>query len=509
MGLASGWITVGLGTALFGLTAWTASCSDPVHIELPTSTAPTGQGGQTSTGTGGSTASGGGTATTCESNTDCAAPTAVCDTVKSVCVECLVVADCQHQPGTVCSQGACACPTAGESWCEPDVCVDLETSPDHCGQCGHPCFGACAGGACVDEWEPTATENAPIPRFLHTAVWTDSVMIVWGGATDSGMANNTNTGAMYDPAAYEWVSTSVVNVPSPRRDHTAVWTGSEMIVWGGRHASGNGALATGGRFDPATNTWQTMAITDAPAARYQHTSVWTGSEMIVWGGVDSTGAPLKSGASYDPANDSWTTLNQPGTSLVERTAHSALWNGSLMLAYGGRYQNAGWVYLPDTGPNNYPGGLQYNPSTSIWSTLQPSGQPDPRGFHTAVMLGSDMVVWGGYNGTAPLDTGARYDTTGLTWSATNPPQPEARYDHTAVVLETTPEKMVIWGGMGAGGELDSGGIYELSANTWEPTATALTARTNHTAVSTGTAMIVWGGQVAGTALGDGGVFTPQ
>lgn len=507
MAMALGWKTLGVGVALTGVAVWSASCADPLHIEPPTSV-PTGAGGQATGTGGGTTGTGGGAPTTCQSNSDCPAPTSVCDTAKHVCVECLVIGDCEHLPGTVCSLGACVCPTSGESWCEPGVCVDLETSPTHCGQCDHPCFGSCSAGACVDEWEPTAAEGAPTPRFLHTATWTDSVMVVWGGATATGLANNTSTGGMYDPATFEWEATSQVNAPSQRRDHSAVWTGSEMLVWGGRHASTHGALDTGGRFNPTTNTWQPIATTGAPLARYQHTAVWTGTDMIVWGGVDSAGLPHKTGASYDPATDTWTTLNQPGPTLRERTGHTALWNGSLMLVYGGRYTPTGWIYLPDV-LNSYPGGLQYNPGTEIWSNLQPSGQPDARGFHTAVILGTDMVVWGGLDVGGPLDTGARYDTTGLTWSATNSPQPEARHGHTAVVLESTPPVMVVWGGMGASAELDSGGIYELSANTWEPTATALSARTDHTAVSTGTTMIVWGGLQGSTPLGDGGVFAPQ
>ena len=30
-----------------------------------------------------------------------------------------------------------------------------------------------------------------------------------------------------------WTDTSTTNAPAPRTSHTAVWTGSEMIVWGG------------------------------------------------------------------------------------------------------------------------------------------------------------------------------------------------------------------------------------------------------------------------------------
>src|SRR4029079_11787887 len=30
-----------------------------------------------------------------------------------------------------------------------------------------------------------------------------------------------------------WTTMSTINAPAPRASHTAVWTGSEMIVWGG------------------------------------------------------------------------------------------------------------------------------------------------------------------------------------------------------------------------------------------------------------------------------------
>ena len=34
---------------------------------------------------------------------------------------------------------------------------------------------------CIDNWTTTSTTNAPSPRSSHTAVWTGSEMIVWGG----------------------------------------------------------------------------------------------------------------------------------------------------------------------------------------------------------------------------------------------------------------------------------------------------------------------------------------
>ena len=55
-------------------------------------------------------------------------------------------------------------------------------------------------------------------------------MIVWGGIDESGYSNS---GGRYNPTADNWTATSTTNVPGARFFHTAVWTGSEMIVWGG------------------------------------------------------------------------------------------------------------------------------------------------------------------------------------------------------------------------------------------------------------------------------------
>jgi hypothetical protein len=114
-------------------------------------------------------------------------------------------------------------------------------------------------------------------------VWTGFEMIVWGGFNISGL----NTGGRYNPSTDSWTATSTANAPIGRGAPTAVWTGFEMIVWGG-----NGGCAfymcvanTGGRYNPTTDSWTDTSITNAPSARANHTAVWTGSEMIVWGGA--------------------------------------------------------------------------------------------------------------------------------------------------------------------------------------------------------------------------------
>jgi hypothetical protein len=76
------------------------------------------------------------------------------------------------------------------------------------------------------------------------------------------------------------------HAPQGRNDHTAVWTGTEVIVWGGY---GNAFLNSGGRYDPLTDTWTATRDIGAPEPRYSHTAVWTGTEMIVWGGYNYQG----------------------------------------------------------------------------------------------------------------------------------------------------------------------------------------------------------------------------
>src|SRR5437588_702578 len=120
-------------------------------------------------------------------------------------------------------------------------------------------------GLCTDDtWTATSLTNAPTARYGHTAVWTGSEMIVWGGASIGGYLN---TGGRYNPSTDSWTATTTTNAPDPRYQHTAVWTGSEMIVWGGVFCFPCIYFNTGGRYNPGTNSRTATTITNAPAAR--------------------------------------------------------------------------------------------------------------------------------------------------------------------------------------------------------------------------------------------------
>ena len=58
-------------------------------------------------------------------------------------------------------------------------------------------------------------------------------MIVWGGTGDFSFRRFEHAVAGTIQANNSWTATNTYNTPEPRSSHTAVWTGSEMIVWGG------------------------------------------------------------------------------------------------------------------------------------------------------------------------------------------------------------------------------------------------------------------------------------
>ena len=345
----------------------------------------------------------------------------------------------------------------------------------------------------TDTWKTISLINAPSPRANHTAVWTGTDMVIWGGYYgDPSNGVLLNTGGRYSPVSDAWKATTTTNAPTARLYHTAVWTGTEMLIWGGQDSTSE--ANTGGRYDPNTDSWKTMTTTNAPAGRYQHSVVWTGSVMIVWGGRSSSGY-FNSGARYNPSTDKWTSIsgtNAPGV----RFGQSGIWTGSVMIVWGG------WngTYLSD--------GAKYNPSADSWTAISTTNTPPARYSHTAVWTGNQMVVWGGDGSGGQLNSGGRYNPSTNAWSTVSLTNaPSSRDTNTTI---WTGSQMIVFGG-GYEETLANGGKYDPVADTWTPVRTTNTpdGRSGHTAVWTGSEMIVWGGVLSSTfETNTGGRYDP-
>ncbi len=297
----------------------------------------------------------------------------------------------------------------------------------------------------TDAWRRITKVGAPIPRGELTAVWTGTQMVVWGG-------DRTNTGGRYDPATDTWQPTSLLNAPSARTRHSAVWTGTRMIVWGGTQLFPTVPLGDGASYDPVTDTWTAISSVGAPSPRESHTAVWTGTEMIVWGGRGATA--LGTGARYNPANDTWTALPTAGAPAA-RAYHTAVWTGTEMIVFGGQDQFN--LTLQTGGRWSAAAG---------WSATTLTGAPGTRWYHTAVWTGDRMLVWGG-----AWNDGYFYDPAMNQWSpsisTTN--APSTRNRQTGV---WTGDRLIVFGGeVNTTTPTFTGGRYHRASNTWTPTST--------------------------------------
>ena len=382
--------------------------------------------------------------------------------------------------------------------CTETVCIPAsgELSHEPIPNCGSG--GSGGGGAMIVEpgWQPLNDERAPKPRYLHSAVWTGEKMIVWGGRID-GTPNVSSAGGAYDPVTDSWTTIESDGAPSPRHSHTAVWTGTHMLIWGG---FGLTELETdGGRYDPATNSWSAMTDTDAPTGRTGHSAVWTGESMMVWGGIAGISA-IQNGGIYNPDSDTWTPIDTTAT-LSKRFNHAAAWDGSRMLVWGGA-DTFDWLGT---------GGF-YDPEQELWSGITETDAPSFRESSSSIWTGSELLIWGGWNGGTYFNDGALLDPAAEpgSWRAMSddgPPSVRAR--HASVWAGS---ELVIWGGCtGAelcGEVLNDGGrwLESNSGGSWSPVPADedVPGRYGHTLVWTGEQIILFGGRAATSLTYAGG-----
>jgi N-acetylneuraminic acid mutarotase len=252
-------------------------------------------------------------------------------------------------------------------------------------------------------------KGAPSFRGGATSVWTGAGMVVWGGMAIEPTQNvEYSDGALYDPATDSW--TPMSQPPGSKaayQENTAVWTGSQMLVWGGLQgtAFSPGSLA----YYPKDDTWTTLPTDGQPSGRGGHVAVWTGTEMIVWGGAGfgvgafDTAHPFADGGAYNPATHTWRSISAPNTGLF---GAASAWTGTEMLVWGGydEYSCGGAEDCPGSDL-----GYRYNPTTDQWQYITTKNAPSPRIGMGAVWTGKSLVILGG-------DEAGIVATDGAEWS---------------------------------------------------------------------------------------------
>jgi hypothetical protein len=213
---------------------------------------------------------------------------------------------------------------------------------------------------------------------------------------------------------------------SPRTEAAAVvWTGRLLFVWGGATGPDAGALlGDGAVWDSSADRWRTLPR--APlSARTRTSAVWTGRQVIVWGGLDQVGSSgshaAADGAAWDPATNLWTPL--PAAPLGGRAEAIATWTGDRVILLGGR----GAVRTDAV--REFTDGASFDPTAGTWRMLPDAVSPAGHGIEwaTAVMTDHDLLAWSLWAAHAQTDPGIRtasgggelyrYDPAADRWSA--------------------------------------------------------------------------------------------
>ena len=291
---------------------------------------------------------------------------------------------------------------------------------------GYPTSGpATAQALGHDRW--TVIAPSPIEaRSQPAAVWTGSQMLVWGGV--SGQQQDLHgDGAAYD-AVHDFWQRLPDSPLSPRSGMAAVWTGTRMFVWGGYDRLGGGqshVAGDGAMYDPATGRWTRIASSPL-SPRAGATAVWAAGRVVVLGGrpavLTDTDRAFLDAAAYDPVTDRWTALPAlplpAGQTPANPTAVAA---GDAVYAWlpWSRVEHHGNTVTGRTGMHMY----RLDPGATHWTEItQPEDHAadvvnDPQWTGRELLLPAAGTYRGPFSGPPPSGLrGRRYDPATGQWT---------------------------------------------------------------------------------------------
>ena len=331
-----------------------------------------------------------------------------------------------------------------------------------------------------------ALPEAPIEgRIASGAVWTGREMIIWGGVSRQDTVTPVAEGAAYDPATDAWRTIA----PAPPGvlgvvGTAAAWTGRIAVFWAGNSPDGP---AAGAAYDPVADSWQRLP--DGPLGpREGYTSVWTGTELLIVGGAagDTFASPFA--AAVDPDTGTWRLLDALNE-LPGLAAHGAVWDGSEVFLAGLRY------LCPEEGSGcdeSRPTFLAYDPADDavreIDLTLAPV-DPEDRGLLEPIAWAGGAVVFSSLDD--PSAGLVSYDPARDDWTAGSA-APCAAGDSTYSQAAWLEDRFVLTCGE------DQLQVYETSTDTWQVIdagASPMSSRVGSAIAWTGTDLIVWSGTV--------------
>lgn len=270
---------------------------------------------------------------------------------------------------------------------------------------GYTGSGAAPGAAIYDpesgRWRTVSSPPGDVRSAL--AVWTGSVVLALG-----------NEGHLYayDPAADTWQERARSPLEQTGNAVTSiVWTGEVLLglaKFGGDESVGPQVPVS---YDPETDEWATHDDHAAEVASFGEV-MWTGEELLVAGSSPGSGrhVPALELRSYSPA-DGWQDLPTPPLVNPDRRwLGYAVWTGTELVVGGGVTTSDEADALNDDlvrenrspteeelailSPQPALDAAAWNPRTATWRAL-PSSPVPTTGLdrYAEIWTGSEVVVW--------------------------------------------------------------------------------------------------------------------
>lgn len=342
---------------------------------------------------------------------------------------------------------------------------------------------------------------------------------------------------------------------APRTRAAAVWTGSEMLVFGGQGRGGE-LLSDGAAYDPRTDRWRSIAPNPGAGDGLWGAgglATWTGTEMLLFlsTGDDATTMWDWDLVAYNPSTDRWRVVlearfdPQPDDRLVERrpvpvqSPEAAAWMGDALVIVGWQSDGGGYAWtrldvaavtwddrqmLPGSDdfhfhpklaagdgdrlmfmrqaaifPGNRTWAYVVEPAAAVAHVVDAPGPPD-----RAVRLDGALTVSAGrfvFVGVRTDDEGtsrpvayvAEAGLPSITWQeVTTPPVPPAPGVAYAEMVGT-PAGVLLLGGLAGDGGTALGSDAALEHWGRLPDPPIDLHRAGHVVVWTGQEVLVWGG----------------
>lgn len=218
---------------------------------------------------------------------------------------------------------------------------------------------------------PTVTTPTTLPSAARSATA--------GGITPNARTSPAPPVPVASLAKGRWKALPAAPIAAPIGG-VCVWTGTEMLLWGG--TTNDQPSVDGAAYDPAHRRWRTLPPAPA-AARGNWTGIWTGDSLILWGVTVTGQDTTPTGARYTPATDSWQMLPDPPIGVS--SASTTVWTGSGMIA----------LAVPTGDRPQSVAAARYDPTRNRWDSLPsvplPAGHPVQ--FLQAVAAAGVVYLW--------------------------------------------------------------------------------------------------------------------